>query len=56
MPFNKAEILSLSPEEKIALAEELWSNVEEELLPITKDEISFVKERLQCMKRIRMKE
>jgi putative addiction module component (TIGR02574 family) len=47
MPINKADILSLSAEEKIALAEELWSSVEEELLPVTEDEISFVKERLQ---------
>jgi hypothetical protein len=39
MPFNKAEILSLPSEEKIALAEEL--------LPKTEDEILFVKERLQ---------
>jgi len=28
------------------LAEELWSSVEEELLPITEDEVSFAKERL----------
>ena len=47
MPINKAEILSLSAEEKIELAEELWSSVEEEFLPITEDELSFVKDRLQ---------
>ncbi|MEP6465572.1 MAG: addiction module protein [Parafilimonas sp.] len=47
MSFNKTEIFSLPPEEKIALAEELWSSVEEEILPVTEDEILFAKERLQ---------
>ena len=47
MPYNKKELLSLSPEEKIELAEELWSSVEEELMPITDEEISFAEERLK---------
>lgn len=47
MSFNKSEILALSPEEKIALAEELWSSVEENLRPITSDEIAFAEERLK---------
>ncbi|MEP6512369.1 MAG: addiction module protein [Parafilimonas sp.] len=47
MPYNKEELLSLPPEEKVALAEELWGSVEEELLQITDDEISFAKERLK---------
>ena len=47
MPINKAEILSLPAEEKIALAEELWSSVEEELRPVNDDEISFALERLK---------
>jgi len=47
MPINKAEILSLPAEEKIALAEELWSSVEEEMRPVTDDEISFALERLK---------
>ncbi len=50
MPFNKAEILSLPVEEKIALAEELWSSVEEELLPVTDNELAFVDERLNMHK------
>jgi len=29
MPYNKKELLSLPAEEKIELAEELWSSVEE---------------------------
>ena len=47
MSFNKAEILSLSPQEKIALAEELWTSVEEELLPASDDEIKFAEQRLK---------
>lgn len=47
MSFNKDEILSLTPQEKIALAEELWSSVEEDLLPVSNDEISFAEERLK---------
>ena len=47
MPYNKKELLSLSAEEKIALAEELWSSVEEELMPITDEEIAFAEERLK---------
>ncbi len=47
MPYNKQELLSLPPKEKIALAEELWSSVESELSPITEDEIAFAEERLR---------
>jgi putative addiction module component (TIGR02574 family) len=47
MPYNKKELLSLPPEEKIELAEELWSSVEEELMPITEEEIAFAEERLK---------
>lgn len=35
MPVNKEELLALSATEKIAVAEELWGSVENELLPIT---------------------
>ncbi len=41
MPYNKEELLALSPQEKVALAEELWSSVEEELMPITDDDVAF---------------
>lgn len=47
MPYNKKELLSLPPEEKIELAEALWSSVEEELMPITDEEIAFAEERLK---------
>ena len=47
MPYNKKELLSLSASEKVALAEELWSSVEEALLPVTNEELSFVEERLK---------
>lgn len=47
MPYNKEELLSLPAEEKIALAEELWSSVEDDRLPITDEEIGFAEERLK---------
>ncbi len=47
MPYNREELLALSPEEKIALAEELWGSVENELLPITEEEVAFAEERLK---------
>ena len=47
MPYNKKELLSLPPEEKIELAEELWSSVEEEFMPITEEEVAFAEERLK---------
>ncbi|MEO6330596.1 MAG: addiction module protein [Ginsengibacter sp.] len=47
MSYNKKELLSLSANEKVALAEELWSSVEEELMPITNDELAFAEERLK---------
>jgi putative addiction module component (TIGR02574 family) len=47
MSYNKKELLSLPSEEKIELAEELWSSVEEELMPITDEEIAFAEERLR---------
>jgi putative addiction module component (TIGR02574 family) len=47
MPYNKEELLSLPAEEKIALAEELWSSVEDERLPVTDEELTFAEERLR---------
>ena len=47
MSYNKKELLSLPAEEKVALAEELWSSVEEELMPITNEELAFAEERLR---------
>lgn len=47
MPVNKEELLALPAEEKIALAEELWGSVENELLPITDEEVAFAEERFK---------
>jgi len=47
MSYNKKELLSLPVDEKVALAEELWSSVEEELMPVTDEEIAFAEERLR---------
>ena len=47
MPYNKEELLSLPAEEKIALAEELWSSVEDDLLPSSQEEFAFAEERLK---------
>ena len=47
MPYNKKELLSLPANEKLALAEELWSSVEEEVMPITNEELAFAEERLK---------
>lgn len=47
MSYNKEELLALTPQEKVALAEELWSSVEEEFLPVTHKEVAFAAERLK---------
>ncbi len=47
MPYNRNELMALPDEEKLALAEELWSSVEEKLAPITEDDIAFAEERLK---------
>ena len=47
MSYNKEELIALPAAEKIALAEELWSSVESELMPVTNEEVEFAKERLQ---------
>lgn len=47
MPYNKEELLALPDKEKIALAEELWSSVEEKNLPVSNEEIAFAEERLK---------
>jgi putative addiction module component (TIGR02574 family) len=47
MPYNKEELLSLPDDEKIALAEELWSSIEEKNIPVSDEEIAFAEERLR---------
>ena len=48
MPYNKEELLKLSVEERIKLAEELWESVDEEQLPATDVEISIAEERYEA--------
>jgi hypothetical protein len=45
--YNKQELLLLPVEERLALAEELWSSVNVELLPTTNYDILFAEERLK---------
>ena len=47
MGYNKKELLSLPADERLELAEELWSSVEENLMPVTDEEIAFAEERLK---------
>ena len=47
MSYSKEELIALPAAEKIALAEELWSSVENELMPVSNEEIEFAMERLQ---------
>ena len=47
MPYNKSELLNLSVEEKIKLAEELWQSIDTEQLPVTDDEIAVARERYE---------
>lgn len=47
MAYNKKELLSLPADEKLELAEELWSSVEENLMPVTDEELAFAEERLK---------
>jgi len=46
MGYSKKELLSLPAMERVALAEELWSSVEEEVVA-TDDEIAFAEQRLK---------
>jgi hypothetical protein len=47
MVYNKQELLTLPAEERLALAEGLWSSVEENIMPITDYDILFAEERLK---------
>ncbi len=46
MGYSKKELLSLPAMERVALAEELWSSVEEEIVA-TNDELVFAEQRLK---------
>lgn len=47
MPVNKGGLFGLSSAERVALAEELWGSVENELLPITDEDVAFAEGRLR---------
>lgn len=47
MAYNKEELMHLPVEEKLELVEALWNGINDDLLPVTHNEIAFAKERLQ---------
>ncbi|MEO8567698.1 MAG: addiction module protein [Ginsengibacter sp.] len=47
MAYDREELLNLSVDEKLELVEALWDRIDDELLPVTNEEIAFAKERLQ---------
>ena len=51
MPYNKEELFKLPIEDKLELVEDLWDRIDDELLPVTEEEIRFAKERLDLHKK-----
>jgi putative addiction module component (TIGR02574 family) len=47
MAYNKEELLKLPVSEKQELAEALWNSIDDELLPVTEEEIAFAEARYQ---------
>ena len=47
MPYNKEELFNLPVEEKLELVEALWDKIDDELMPVTEEEINFANERLE---------
>ena len=45
MSYNRDELLKLPPKEKLELVEALWESIDEDLLPVTEEEIKFARER-----------
>ena len=45
MAYNKKELMNLPEDEKKELAEALWNSIDNDKLPSTEDEITFVNER-----------
>jgi putative addiction module component (TIGR02574 family) len=45
MPYNKQELLKLPILEKQELTEALWNSIDDDLLPVTKEEIAFAQQR-----------
>jgi putative addiction module component (TIGR02574 family) len=51
MPYNKEELFKLPVEEKLQLIEELWDKIDDQLMPVSEEEIKFAKERLKLHKK-----
>ncbi len=47
MACNKEELMNLPVEEKLELVEALWDRIDDDLLPVTQEEIAIAEERLQ---------
>ena len=47
MPYNKEDLLKLSAIEKQELAEALWNSIDDTSIPVTEEELAFVKGRFQ---------
>lgn len=47
MAYNKEELMNLPVEEKLQLVEALWDRIDDDLLPVTQEEIAFAEDRLQ---------
>ena len=47
MSCNRDELLKLPPKEKLELVEALWNSIDEDLLPVTEEEIKFARERFE---------
>ncbi len=50
MAYNKEELLNLPVEEKLELLEALWDRIDNDLLPVTEEEIKFAQARLELHK------
>lgn len=50
MPYDKEELFNLPVEEKLELVEALWDKIDDELMPVSEEEIRFAKERLNLHK------
>ena len=47
MSYNKKDLLALSDQEKLALAEDLWDSVGDDMITISKEELAFAEERMK---------
>ena len=50
MAYDKERLFTLPVEEKLELVVALWDQIDNELMPVTKDEILFAQDRLDLHK------